>query len=166
MLRVAQLAQQAALTDVFLGEEQHLLRSSRRHAKCARLLLEAAGLLDEADYHAHLAAECILKHIFCLVRHSLGARTGLPPDFGSLKTARNFGHDTKHLVRVLREHDVELKAYGPIGHLETRLDSGDKWTEVRYRESRTGPDRAIKIREIIEDTEQIARDVEGGTDAP
>jgi hypothetical protein len=159
MLRVASAAQLARPTDIFFGEEQHLLLSYRRHSRCARVLLETDSLIDEADFHAHLASECLVKHLFCLLRYSLGMRANLPNQFGTLKTARNFGHDVKLLAKVLIDHDAELSRYAPLLELVTLLSSGEDWNEDRYRERKPSLTRTANVRRLLEVTDQIDCDL-------
>ena len=93
-------------------------------------------------------------------------RTPLPPDFLTLKTPRSFGHESKRLAGVLLDNDAELASYQALAELRALLPAGDKWTEVRYRVSPPNPARMPNLRRIVEITEQIASDVQGGTDAP
>ena len=164
MLRVASTLKRVPRTDIFFGEEQHLLASYRRHHRCAGLLLDTPGLLDEADFHAHLASECLLKHVFCLLRYSLGLKASLPPEFGSLKTAKSFGHDVKVLAKVLVAHEAELGSYAPLLELLTLLSSGEDWNQDRYRSRAPSTAREANVRRILEVTNHIDSEL-GDADA-
>lgn len=161
MLRVALNGKEVPTTDIFVGEEQLLLRAYRRHADCARLLLENPDMIEEADFHAHLAVECLLKHLFCLVRHSQGVKASLQEDFYRLKTGKDFGHDVKNLAEALIRNDCELAAHPSLLELKALLPLGANWNQDRYRERPRTSARTSNIRRVLDLAGTIHCDVSG-----
>jgi hypothetical protein len=59
------LAKERRVATVFADEEHVLAAVAGRHAKVAEYLLKVNDFLDDADFHSHMAAECLFKAIFC-----------------------------------------------------------------------------------------------------
>ncbi|HEY6912273.1 MAG TPA: hypothetical protein VI356_23035 [Myxococcales bacterium] len=113
----------------FLGEEEHLRAMADTHLESARRLVsDGQRLLTNAFFLVRMAAECLLKHLYCMLRLAQGSRADRA---ATVKPARSWGHDAKRLGGVLiREQEVRRsRALEAVVRL---FPSGTAWNEARY----------------------------------
>lgn len=150
---------QLAPNEVFVDDERYLLAASARHMAAARNLAGDVALIAEAHFHAMMAVECLFKHLFCMLRFSLGLKASTPDTYGRLTRVREYGHQVKKLGTVLAA-EAELQNCVPFQRLMTVLPGGFGWNEDRYREPEHGaPKIATRVAEILQLLDQIKREV-------
>lgn len=77
--------------EVFLGDERNYRPALWRHVRCANFLRANEEFLLEAEFHSFMAAECLLKLMFCLARYASGVSVNMRKEFGVAKAARTMG---------------------------------------------------------------------------
>jgi hypothetical protein len=129
----------------------------------------AAGdvsVVADADFLAMLAAECLLKHLFCLVRYSKGfAGPNADSDFGSLKLALSLNHDVKTIGSVLIRSAEDLRTYEPLQELMVELPAGRDWNEDRYKARKATETWRMNVKRKIVLIQRIMSDVSGALNA-
>ncbi len=145
MEEMLRAVQQVAREHVFIGDERHYSAAALRHLQVSEVLLQSdPALVADAQFHAVMAAECLLKHLFSMVRFSAGWRANSRSDeeFGEVRLASKvFKHDVKKLGAFLLRNP-ELQGYRLLEELMLVLPAaGDKWNEDRYRPAETNQNR-------------------------
>lgn len=149
----------------FQGDERHLYDAARRHIIAAAHLATRDDLLLEAMFHARLAGECLLKHLFCLLRLARGVRADVPADFAELKIPRRvYGHNAKQLGRFLLENPEFKRATSALADFVLEFPGGENWSNERY----AGDVRPGSLRQRFDDfmmlVERLWHDIDEGVE--
>lgn len=149
---------------VFVEDERHLLTCAVRHLAAAKALIDAEPvLIPDADFLVMMAAECVFKHMYCLVRFQKGfAGPRKQTDFGSVRLASEFVHDVKQIGSVLVGATDDLKGYLPLQELMVEIRGAVDWNRDRYKAKEITDNWRANVIRKISLVERIVRDVSPG----
>lgn len=144
----------------FLRGEEHLRAVADTHLESARLLIAGGDrFLANAFFFARMAAECLLKHLYCMLRLAHGSRADRE---ATVKLAKSWGHDAKGLARVLAVAG-EVRRSRALENVMRLFPAGTAWNEARY-----SPAPGNETREAFEEFERwvvnLMADIDDGVD--
>lgn len=147
---------------VFFREERQLRPAASRHLDAARILAGHESQLMEAMFHARLSAECLLKHLFCLVRFVRGAYADTPADFVKLVLPKDeYRHNVKQLgVFLLKQ--PELVRSKALERLVRLFPGGEDWNIERYAAATKAADAHERFAQFFEALQTLVTDVDEG----
>jgi hypothetical protein len=113
----------------FVEEEEHLRTVADTHIESARLLVAGGDrFLANGLFFARMAAECLLKHLFCMLRLAHGSRADRS---ATVKPARSWSHNAKRLGGVLTVAP-EMRRSRALEAVVRLFPGGTDWNEARY----------------------------------
>ncbi len=121
----------APIRQIFYRDEEHYRPAASRNLRIAVVLVRWPAFFVDAESHLRFAAECLLKHIYCLHRFDGGERADASRSGMLLHPARDHGHNGRKLCRelLLKPH---LSASPALNRLVSLLPGGGGWNEERY----------------------------------